>query len=242
MKKIKIEGRNSVIELLRSGTKFEKVCIEKNIKEDHKIKAILKLAKDKKVRISFVDKKRLNNIAETNSHQGVIAYVKDDREVNLNSLLQSGENDLFFLIVKEFCYGHNLGAILRTAECVGVTAVIVPKNSKITPDVHRVSMGASQMVPIIKESVFSVLKQLRDFGVRIIGIEVSGEQNYFDIKLNGNIALVVGGEDKGLSEEILKKCDEIVRIPMLGSITSLNMSVSIGVVMYERLRQQLSKN
>ncbi len=137
---------------------------------------------------------------------------------------------------------QNLGSILRSAEATGVNVVLIPKRGSvgITAVVHRVSMGGSAYVPVARENLFTALKLLKEEGVRCIATDTSGSVDYFEAKLTGPLALVIGGEDKGVSPVLLTKCDLIIRIPMMGRLTSLNVGVAAALVMYERVRQQKS--
>ena len=182
----------------------------------------------------------LDRVSDTRHHQGVIAFTKPPKYVPLREILERRKQDLCLILLDEVQDPHNLGAILRTAEATDVDAVVISKHRSvgITPAVHRTSMGGSSNVPIVRENLYSVLKTLKDEGVKTIGVDSEGAVDYFDENLDGSIALVVGGEDKGLSASLIAKCDSVVRIPVKGRLSSLNVSVATAVILYERMRQQ----
>lgn len=242
MNKIKINGRNSVLELLRSKKNIRELFVKRTVKRDSKIDEIIKLAKQWGVRINYKEEKEMNRISSGGRHHGVIGVLLEDNKPNLIELIKravSQEGSLF-IVVQEFSFAQNLGAVIRTAECAGADAVIISQKAKVTGDVYRVSMGGAELMPIVQEGLFSAIKKFKEYGIKVVGIETTGKKYYFQEDLRGHIALVVGGEDRGLSLEIQKKCDTIIKIPMKGKITSLNMSVAAGVVIYEKVRQDLT--
>lgn len=240
---MQIEGRNPVLESLLSKREFSFLKIQKGIKIDVKLKRILDLARSKRIRIEEMDRKKLDKMSETGAHQGVIGIVRDRKTKTFSELIKlidERKETPFLIYVREALYEFNLGAIIRTAECAGMQGVIVPPNRDITPQVIRASMGASEHIQIVKGSLFQIIKEAKDYGIKVIGIELSGEKNIYEADLTGPILFVVGGEDKSLSTEVGKKVDEVVKIPMRGKVNSLNMSVAAAVVIYEKVRQDLS--
>jgi len=137
----------------------------------------------------------------------------------------------------------NLGSILRTAEATGVDAVVIPKKGSVglTPAVLRASMGGGLHVPIVRDSLFQTTKLLKQEGVRLVAVDPTGSTDYFHERLTGSVALLLGGEDRGINPSLLDRCDNVVRIPMHGRITSLNVGAAAAIVLYERIRQQANE-
>jgi len=233
---MQIEGRNPVLEALRAGTQLNKIFLEKGIKFDQKISEISKRAKKKKIRVEFVPKARLNKRSKTQVHQGVIATGLSTNTAALSTLIK--DKQAFLIYIREALYEHNIGAIIRTAECIGATGIILPPKISISPQIRRASMGASEHISIVNNSLFQTIKQVHDAGIQIIGIERSeNSTGLYKANLDKPILLIIGGEDRPLSKQILERCDQIVEIPMKGKVNSLNMSVAAAVVMYEVFRQ-----
>lgn len=237
-----IEGRNPVLEALRSKTKVVKIFLEEKIRADERIREIRDLAQKEKIPIEYTRRKRLEKISRTTVHQGVIAWAEFTQEPSIRSLLQKTKQenrDSFLVIIPEITYEHNLGAVLRTAEGAGVDAVIVSNRAPLlTPLVSRMAMGATEYIPLIHENIFSVLQLLRKEGIKTVAADARAEKPLFKAPLSGPIALIIGNESKGLSETINKRIDLKVKIPMFGEISSLNLSVAAAVIMYEIVRQR----
>lgn len=236
-----LEGRNVVLEALIRGRKIFEILIEERALGD-KIIEIERLAKANDIKITKSQRANLDKVAKTDSHQGVIAIAQVKEISSLNKILKA-KDKLFIMIIKEVLYEHNLGAILRTAAACNVSCVVIPptQGEALSPVVERVSMGASNIVRVCQESVQSALSIIKRAGVKIIGVETTGEKYYFEEDFTGSVALVLGGEDAGLSLPIARKCDIVVRMPMQNSIQSLNLSVAAAVVMFEKVRQDFSK-
>ncbi len=239
-----LEGRNVVLEALRSKRDIMTIYIDEGIGRNEKIEQIMDLARAAHVPLLSVKRKELERISRTGSHQGVIAEALEKREISLKGLLDSlsGKNDPLLVVLGEVMYEQNLGAILRTADGAGVDGVIIPtrRSAPLSAAVARVSMGASEYVPVVRESTMSTLATLRREGIVIFGVEAGGDRPYFEADLRGPAAFVFGGEDKGLSGTVREKCNSVLSIPLVGRITSLNVSVSVGIVLFERVRQAAS--
>jgi len=188
----------------------------------------------------FVTRQQLKELSITGRDQGVIALTAPPTYIPLGKILEKGGKEILAVILDEVQDPQNLGSILRTAEATGVDIVIIPKKGSvgITPSVHRASMGGSVYVPVARENLFTAIKLLKEEGARCVAVDSSGSVDYFEADLKGSLALVLGGEDKGVSPALLRKCDLVVRIPMVGHLSSLNVGVAAALVMYERLRQQ----
>ena len=237
---MQIEGRNPVLEALRAGTPLDKLFLEKNIKVDEKISEILKLAQKNKVKVSFDKKYLLDQKSKTEVHQGVIAVGDDQEQLDFTTLIK--DKKAFIVYIRDALYEHNVGAIIRTAECVGATGVILPPKITLTPQTRRAAMGATEHISITSHGLFQAIKEAQEAGLQIVGIErTDTSTNLYETKLDRPIMLIIGGEDRSLSEQITEKCDKIVQIPMKGKVNSLNMSVAAAIVMYEVLRQTANK-
>ncbi len=237
-----IEGRNPVIEVLRSGRTIEKLLIVRGSHEGS-LREIVKRAKENKVMIQEVDKQRLDELSQSGVHQGVLAYVTPYSYVEVDDILarahEKGEAP-FLVILDEITDPHNLGAVIRTAECCGVHGVVIPKRRAVglTPAAIKASAGAVEYLPVAKVTNIAVLMdELKKKGIWIVGADVSG-QLYTGQDLKGPIALVIGSEGKGMARLIKEKCDFLVRIPLKGRIESLNASVAAGILMAEVVRQR----
>ena len=236
---IQLEGRNPVQEALRAGT-VTLIRVEKGKERDPKIQGILATAAGKKVPVEFVTRQRMDKISETGRHQGIMAVVEPNPDWGLEKVLKETGRETCILLLDQVQDPHNLGAILRTSDAAGVDGVVIPKkgSADLGATVHRVSMGGSLHVPVWRRSLYTAIKTLKDDGFRVVGVDASGDAPYWGVDLTGAVAFVIGGEDRGVNPTLLEKCDTLVRIPMMGKISSLNVSVATAIVLYERIRQQ----
>lgn len=239
-----IEGRNAVIEALRSDRTIESVLVAKGDMTGS-ISIVLAIAKEKGIVIKEVDRKKLDSMSVTGSHQGVIAIVTPYKYFQVEDILdyakEKGE-DPFVLILDEIEDPHNLGSIIRTAETCGVHGIIISKrrNVGVTPTVYKTSAGAIEYMRIAKvPNINSVIDELKEKGIWIYGADMDGENYCFKTNFSGSVALVIGSEGRGISKLTKEKCDVLVKIPMVGNITSLNASVAAGIMMYEVLKQKM---
>ncbi len=242
----KVEGRNSVIELLKSNREINKVLIAKGDRQGS-INDIIKLCKDKGVVFQEVEKAKLDEITETNHHQGVIAYASPIEYKEVSDILaiakERGE-DPFIVIADEIEDPHNLGALIRTAEIAGCHGLIIPKrrSAAVTEVVAKVSCGATEHLAIARVSnINDAIDELKEAGVWVYGTDGSADKLYFEESLTGPIAIIIGSEGRGMNKLTMKKCDVLLKIPMKGHITSLNASVSGGIVIFEAVRQRMKK-
>ncbi len=238
-----IEGRNSVLELLESERDINKILIAKG--ERHgSINKIISIAKQRKIVIAEVERQKLNAISETNNHQGVIAIVPPFNYVEVEDLLNEAKaknEDPFVLILDGIEDPHNLGSIVRTAETAGVHGVIIPKRraASVNATVSKSSAGAVEHVKIARvNNINETIKYLKEEGVWICGTDGDAKDYYYNQDLKGPMAIVIGSEGFGMSRLVKENCDFLVKIPMKGKITSLNASVSAGIVIYEALKQR----
>ncbi|MGL5633951.1 MAG: 23S rRNA (guanosine(2251)-2'-O)-methyltransferase RlmB [Sarcina sp.] len=242
-----VEGRNAVIELLKSGrTTIEQIFIA-NGKIEGSITKIIALAKEKKVMIKEVDRKKLDSLSETNAHQGVIAQITPFKYSEVEDILEYAESrneKPFIIILDELEDPHNLGSIVRTAELCGVHGIIIPKrrNVGVTGTVYKTAAGAIEHMKIAKvTNINNEIDKLKAKGVWVYGSDIRGTEFSYNVNFSGACALIIGNEGKGMSKLTAKKCDLLVKIPMIGKINSLNASVAGGIMMYEVMKSRLLK-
>ena len=237
---ITILGRNPVLESLRSEQDISDIYIKERTIIDSKIKEILDLAKDRNIRFKFVSRQFLDKVAEGAIHQGVAGIKRDKVAKSLEQILKDLEEkkiDPFIVYIREVQNEFNVGGIIRSAESAGANIVILPPKTHMTPQMIRASMGASEHIEVINDNLFSAIKTVKSWLVKVIGIELTGTKYYFEEDLKGPAMLIVGGEDRSLSKEVTDKCDAVVRIPQLGKVNSLNMGVAVAVVLFEKVKQ-----
>ena len=233
-------GRNPVIEALKSGANLDTVYIDGN---GGSLSVIRRLAKENGVVVKDADDKKLSRLSGGASHQGVVAVGACGEYVTVEDILavsQKKGTKPFIIICDEIEDPHNLGAIIRTAETSGADGVIIPKrrSASLNATVFKTSAGAASYVPVARVSnLASCIDTLKDNGVWIYGTDASGT-DYSETDFTGGVALVIGSEGFGMSKLIQKKCDFMIKLPMLGKINSLNASVAAGIFMYEVLRQR----
>ena len=236
---MKTEGRNAVLELLKAGKNVDKLYIERN--PQGSLNKVFAEARKAGVRVQFVDKRVLDKESADGRHQGCIAFTTDFTYSSVGEIIDGKtENSLVIL-----CDGiedvHNLGAIIRVAECVGADGVIIPKNNSasVTEAVIRISAGAANHVKIAKvTSLNRTLDELKEAGFWAYALEADGESIY-KADLTGRVALVIGGEDSGVKRLTREQCDKTLSLPLCGKVNSLNASVALGVAAYEILRRRL---
>lgn len=239
-------GRNAVIEVLKSDSTIEYLCVSKGELEGS-IKVILSLAKDKGVVIKEVDRRKLDAMSVGANHQGVIAKVtpfKYSEVADILDLAKKKGEQPFVIILDEIEDPHNLGSIIRTAELCGAHGIIIPKrrNVGVTPTVYKCSAGAIEHMKIAKvTNINATIDGLKESGIWIYGADIEGKDYSYNVDFSGPCALIIGSEGRGISKLTLKKCDVLVKIPMIGKINSLNASVAGGIMMYEVLKGRLTK-
>ncbi len=232
-----IFGRNPVSEAIRSGRAIDSILVAKGAKTGA-IVGILAKARDKKIRVKEVDPKKLDYMCAGGTHQGIaaVAAVCEYKELeDIFSLAKEREEDPFVLILDEIEDPHNLGAIIRTAECAGAHGVIIPnrRSAGLSYTVGKTAAGAVEYVPVVRvPNIPAVIETLKDNGLWVFGADMNGE-DYRRCDFKGPVALVIGNEGKGIGRLVREKCDVIVSLPMKGKINSLNASVAAGILMYK---------
>lgn len=236
-----IVGRNPVMEVLKNADDVEKILVLRGELKGS-INKIIGMAKDKRIKIQEVNQKTLDEIAEGGSHQGVAAVINPFQYSTIDEILKVAEEkdeSPFIIILDEIEDPHNLGAIARTAECVGAHGIIIPERraASVNQTVYSASAGAIQYMKIAKvTNINQTIKYLKDKGVWIYGADMNGE-TYYKSNLKGSVALVIGNEGKGISKLVRENCDVILSIPMKGEISSLNASNAASILMYEVFKQ-----
>lgn len=241
-----VEGRNSVLELLESGKDINKIFVEKGEKHGS-IHKILAIAKERRIIIVEKDKRQMQEMARTQNYQGVIAIVPPFEYCEIEDILEDAESkneDPFVLILDGIEDPHNLGSIIRTAETAGVHGIIIPKRraAAVNSTVSKTSAGAVEYMKIARvTNISDAIDKLKKAGLWICGTDINTNKYYYNQDLTGPIGIVIGNEGSGMSEKVRKNCDFLVKIPMKGKVTSLNASVSTGIVVFEALKQRINK-
>jgi 23S rRNA (guanosine2251-2'-O)-methyltransferase len=237
-----LEGRNPVLECLQRGQRtVHRIWLDRGARPDPRVSRILKLAERRGVKIERVDRKRLDRMAEGRVHNGVVAHV-DEVAVWTAAGLLSHQLEVgiepFWVLADGLSYEHNLGAVMRSALGFGANGLVIPtrRGASLSPVVQRVSMGAVEVVPVVRESLFAVLKTLKKAGIPTVGADMGG-QPMTQARLSGPLALVMGAEGRGLSPKLREKVSRVVSVPLAGGLESLNVSVATAVLMYEKRRQ-----
>lgn len=239
-----VEGRNSVLELLESGKDINKIFVAKGEKHGS-INKIIAIAKERKVVLVEVEKSKLNTMAQTEKHQGVIAIVPPFDYCEIEDILnyaKSKKEDPFVIILDGIEDPHNLGSIIRTAETAGAHGIIIPKRRTATVNstVNKSSAGAVEHMNIARvNNISDAMDELKKAGLWICGTDMEAKNYYYEQDLKGPIGIVIGSEGNGMGEKVKNNCDFLVKIPMHGKISSLNASVSAGIVIYEVVKQRL---
>lgn len=239
-----IEGRNPVLEALRSGHEMIKIYLLKGELNSSPLRDILSQATVKKIPIHQVDSGVLDKMAVTRNHQGVIAIAAEWKYSTVNDILnlatQKGEPP-FVLLLDGLEDPQNFGSIIRTAEAAGVHGIIIPERRAVglTSVVSRASAGAIEHVLVTRvTNLTKTIEELKKVGLWFTGVEMEGKIEFQHADLRGAIGVVIGGEGKGISRLVLEHCDQIVKIPMYGQINSLNAAVAAGVILFEIRRQR----
>ena len=237
-----IFGVRAVIEAIQAGKEIDKILIKKDIQSDLS-KELFATLKGTLIPVQRVPVERINKITRKN-HQGVIAFISSVTyqkvEEQVPFLFEQGKNP-FFIMLDGVTDVRNFGAIARTCDCAGVDAVIIPAKGSVSvnADAMKTSAGALHSLPVCREkNLKETLQYLKNSGFKIIAATEKGDYEYTKADYTGPICLIMGAEDTGVSYENLALCDEWVKIPILGTIESLNVSVAAGILMYEALKQR----
>lgn len=237
----RIEGRNPVLEALKSDREIDKILVQSGEKNGS-LKKIIAVAREKKIVVTETERRRLDAISVTHSHQGVIAFAAAREYSTVEDILKSaadkGEQP-FIVIADDLTDPHNLGSVIRTANAAGAHGVIIPKRNSagLSPVVEKTSAGALEFTPVARVSnLASTIELLKKKNIWVVGADMDGSETIYTHDFSGAVAIVVGSEGKGVSRLVREKCDFIVSIPMNGQINSLNASVAAALMMYEVVR------
>ena len=238
-----IEGRNSVLELLESGKDVNKIFVTRGEKHGS-INKILGIAKERKIIVVEKDKKQMDEMAQEENYQGVIAIVPPFEYVEISDILEVAKErneDPFVIVLDGIEDPHNLGSIIRTAETAGVHGVIIPKRRAVSVNstVNKASAGAVEHMKIARvTNISDAIEELKQAGLWVCGTAVDTNKYYYNQDLTGPLAIVIGNEGNGLTDEITALADHKIKIPMKGKVESLNAAVSATILMYETMRQR----
>ena len=235
-----LEGRNPVLEALRTDAEINKILVQRNA--GGSMHQIFEIAKRKGVVIVETEKATLDKLSEGRPHQGVIAQISVEEYAELEDIIATAKSSSapLLVVLDHIEDPHNLGAIIRSALAAGAHGVIIPKrrSAALSPGVAKASAGAVSHLPVARvPNLTQCVKELKDEGFWVIGAEAGGK-NLYESKLTGPLALVVGSEGEGIARLLKENCDEIITIPMQGAVNSLNASVAAGVVLFEIVRQR----
>jgi RNA methyltransferase, trmH family, group 3 len=238
-----IYGKNSVMEALIAGDReINKIIISKNIHSDNKLNKIKELAQQNGIVFQFVAKEKFLPYAEFN-HQGIIAQISPIKYMDLDDFLENKHENSSVVILDGVEDSHNLGAIIRTCVCAGVSGIIIPsrRNVQVNATVEKTSAGAINHIPIIKvNSLVNAVQKLKNSDWWVVATDASAKDNYYDVNYKDmNFALIMGAEHAGVSKSLLKASDFIVKIPMLKEFNSLNVSNALSAIIFETVRQKL---
>ncbi len=236
-----IEGRNPVIEAMKNDVQIDRILISKEIAEGS-ISKILTMAKENKILVKYVDKAALSKISENGRHQGIIAEAMEYEYKEIEDIFDNAKNKNekpFVIILDEITDVHNLGAIIRTAECLGAHGIIIPKRraAGVNGVVAKTSAGAVEYLPVVRvTNISQTIEILKEKGLWIYGADMDGEKYINEENLDVPIGVVIGNEGSGIGRLIKKNCDTLVKIPMKGNINSLNASCAASIIIYEIMK------
>ena len=236
-------GIHPTSEAILAGKEINKVLIRKGLKNEN-FTSLFQLIRDNKIPYQYVPVEKLNRITKAN-HQGVIAFLSVIEYQKIEDILQfcfEQGRDPFIIILDHLTDVRNFGAIARTSECAGVDAIVIPANGSVsvTPDSIKTSAGALNHIPVCRsENLNNTVKLLQDSGLAVIAATEKAEDIYFNIDLKGPLALVLGSEETGINPSILRSADKLIKIPLLGEVKSLNVSVACGIITFEIYRQRM---
>ena len=238
-----IEGRNAVAEALRAGRTIDKLFVARG-ETDRILARIVTRAREQGIVVTECDRRKLDAMSVTHAHQGIIAQAAMREYSSLEEILacaaERGE-DPFVVVCDEIADPHNLGAVIRTAECAGAHGVVIPKrrSAGLTAVVDKASAGAAEHMRIARvPNIPNAVKELKKAGLWVYGADAAGSASLWDTSMTGPVCLIIGSEGFGMSRLVRESCDFLVNIPMRGKVTSLNASAAAAVMIYEVLRQR----
>jgi len=239
-----VHGIHPVEELLKSQRNVERLLISNSLKGSNSIQNIIRLADERHITIEYPNRHEIDILSPNCNHQGVLTFVEAYKYASLDDIIvnfKKSTKNAFFLILDGIVDPQNLGAIIRTGNCVGVDAVIIPKDRAVgvNSTVIKTSAGGTEYTPVIQViNLVKTIQKLKKNGVWVYGTCLEAQQKYTEIDLSDSIAIVIGNESNGISRLVKENCDFLLKIPMFGQIQSLNASVSTGILCYEVIRQR----
>lgn len=237
-----IFGTRAVIEAIKAGREIEKIFIQTGLNNDL-VKELISIAREKSISLSFIPQQKLNKLSNKN-HQGVVCMLSVVQYSKLEDLIDKAYSDgkePFFVILDRITDVRNFGAIARTADCAGITGIIIPDkgNAPITGDAMKTSAGALSFLPVSRVSdLKKTIADLKSNGIRILACTEKASQTLYETDLQGPLAIIMGSEEDGISQALIKDADHLIKIPMYGNIASLNVSVAAGIALFEVIRQK----
>jgi 23S rRNA (guanosine2251-2'-O)-methyltransferase len=238
-----IIGKNPVFEAIKSNKKISRIYMTDRFKSKTN-ENVIELLKEKNINFEFVNSGKLDDLAKGDNHQGILAMAEDFRYSTLDEVIGNhkiANKNCILLLLDGITDIHNLGAIIRSAECAGVSGVIIPerRSAQINDVVSKTSAGALEYMPVVQvKNLNATVDELKKRGFWIYGADMNGDAIFTHEKYEGAIALVIGSEGKGLGRLLREKCDKIIEIPMFGRVNSLNASCAATVLIYEVVRQR----
>lgn len=239
-----IAGRNPVLEALRSERPINKILLARGLKPATAVE-ITRLAREKQVPVQQVEKNFLDRLLPDTHHQGIVARVAPHEYTDLEDILASiKETDPLLVLLDEVTDPHNLGAVIRSTCAAGAHGVVIPRRraAALTPAAVKASAGAVEFLPVARvNNMVQTINLLKERGIWVVGADAAASQVIWEAPLDGPLAIVIGGEDKGLGRLVKENCDLLVKFPMLGKVNSLNASVASALVLFEAVRQRIGK-
>ena len=236
-----IAGRNPVCEALKSGRPINKILLARGLKPAT-VAEITRLAREKQVPDQQVEKNFLDRLLPDTNHQGIVARVAPHEYADLEDILDHiKEADPLLILLDEVTDPHNLGAVIRSACAAGAHGMIIPRRraAALTPAAVKASAGAVEFLPVARvNNMVQTINLLKERGIWVVGADAAASQVIWEAPLDGPLAIVIGGEDKGLGRLVKEKCDILVKFPMSGKVNSLNASVAAALVLFEAVRQR----
>jgi 23S rRNA (guanosine2251-2'-O)-methyltransferase len=234
-------GRNPVLEALRSGRPARKLVVAQGVRPEDRLQEILAVAAERGIPVEESPRRRLDDIAHTEHHQGIAGYFHSREPLTLDGLLENARPPALLLVLDGIQDPQNLGALARTADAVGADGLVIPRHraATVTPVAAKASAGATEYVPVVSvTNLAQALERIGDAGIWRVGLAADGSMRYDQFDYTSPTAIVVGAEGEGLRPLTRRHCDAIVSLPMLGHVASLNAAVAGGVLMYEAARQR----
>jgi len=239
-----LEGRNVVLAAMEASKRVKELWVDQRAKPEPKLNGILALARERGIKVEAVPRAELDAVSRAAVHNGLIGFAHPLPSPSLKEVLDrvsDAGREPFIVLLDQVQYEQNLGAILRSAAAAGADAVVIPtrRGASMSPTVQRVAMGGAEVVPLVRESMTSATVTLARRGIRILAAEADGDCPYWDADFSGPLALALGGEDRGVGAKVRERCDQVVAVPIDtdGPVTSLNVSVTAGLLFFERVRQ-----